>query len=232
MPPDPSALRDWWPTTQSLDLVEGSIEDVAKATSTVFAKIAQYSGDTHTANWQTFKSLELAFSSVPYFDNVGSHLLLLPTHSKWVVLWRNSFLCDGSDSICLPLTRQHGLTTIHWSAHDDWTTFQSGAMFHYRRNSAVGLVERRVQAAQTDKRWDFFEQGEPLPEEDIEGYSARRKRDRLNEKRVIELLARLDAHPWDERFYALSKQKVFCLSRPLPAKAIRRAPDEVNNRGP
>ena len=90
-----------------------------------------------------------------------------------------------------------------------------------------GIIDRRVQAAQTDRKWDFFEQGEPLPEEDLDGYRVRRKRDRLNERRLIELLSRLGAAPWDETFYALPEQKVFSLSRPLPQHAIRRMPDEV-----
>lgn len=228
MPPDQTVFEKWWPTTQSLDLVEGTIEQVAAAAKSEFSKIAEYVGDGgFSAKWQTFESLDTAFSSVAFFDNVASRILLLPTHSKWVVMWNNSFLCGGFDQFCLELTRQHALTTIHWSAHDHWTTFQSGAMFHYRRKSLDGLIDRRVQAAQTDRQFDFFEQGEPLPEEDLDGYRARRKRDRLNERRLIELLSRLGAAPWDEAFYALPEQKVFSLSRPLPQRAIRRMPDEV-----
>ena len=227
MPPDQTVFRKWWPTTQSLDLIEGPIQCVADQASAVFAKIAEYVGDNYSAQWQTFDQLDEAFSSVPHFDNVGSQLLFLPTHSKWVVMWTNNFLCNGFDQFCLSLTSQHALTTIHWSAHDEWTTFQSGALFHLRRKVSDGLVQRRVQAAQSDRRWEFFEQGDPLPEEDLEGYRAKRKRDRLNERRIIELLARLGAEPWNEAFYALPEHKVFCLSRPLPRMAIQRGRDEV-----
>lgn len=230
MPPDKTVFHKWWPTTQSLDLVEGTIEGVADAASAQFSKIAEYCGDGFSAQWHTFEQLDMAFSSTPYFDNVGSRILLLPTRSKWVVMWNNNFLCSGFDHFCLGLTSQHALTTIHWSAHDELTTFQSGAMFHLRRKVANDLIERRVQAAKTDKRWDFFEQGDPLPEEDLDGYRAKRKRDRLNERRVMELLARLGADPWNEAFYALPEQKVFSLSRPQPDKAIKRMRDEVVRR--
>ena len=227
MPPDQDVFRRWWPTTQSLDLIEGPIRSVADAAAAEFAKIADYVGDNHSAAWRSFEELDAAFASVPYFDNVGSQLLLLPTHSKWVVMWNNSFLCSGFDRFCLALTSHHALNTIHWSAHDDWTTFQSGALFHFRRMGPDGLVQRLVQTAQTDRRWDFFERGNPLPEEDLAGYGARRKRDRLNERRLIELLARFGAEPWNEAFYALPEREAFILSRPLPEKAIRRSRDDV-----
>lgn len=227
MPPNQRVFLEWWPTTQSLDLVEGSIENVAEAAYAVFSDIAKFVGDEFSAVWQRFEQLDMAFSSVPYFDNVGSYLLVLPTRSKWSVMWNNNFLCNGNDRFCLALTSQHALTTIHWSSHDDRTTFQPGTMFHLRRKSVGGLLERRVQSAQTDRRWDFFEQGYPLPEEDLDGYQAKKKRDRINEQRIIELLARLGAFPWDEAFYALPEQRVFSLSRPLPKNAVQRMRNEV-----
>lgn len=227
MPPDNTVFHKWWPTTQSLDLVEGTIEGVADAASAEFSRIADYCGDGFSAQWHTFERLDMAFSSTPYFDNVASRILLLPTRSKWVVMWNNNFLCDGFDQFCLGLTSRSALTTIHWSAHDELTTFQPGATFHLRRKVADELIERRVQASRTDTRWDFFEQGDPLPQEDLGGYRAKRKRDRLNERRVMELLARLGADPWNEAFYALPEQKTFSLSRPLPIRATKRMRDEV-----
>jgi hypothetical protein len=43
--------------------------------------------------------------------------------------------------------------------------------------------------------------GEPLPEEELPAYSARRKRDRLNEQGILKLLGRLGAWQWDDDFY-------------------------------
>lgn len=217
----------WWPSTQSLDLIEGPIEHVAVAVETEFDKVAAYTGDQVTTLWQQFDGPDAAFSTVTSFDNVGSTLLLLPTHSRWVVMWNNSFLCDGFDRFCLALTTAHALTTIHWSAHDDATTFQPGAMFHHRRQSAGVVIDRRVQAARTDGRWDWYAHGEPLPEEDIDGYRAKRARDRLDERRMLELLRRLDARPWNEDWYALPERQVRILSRPVPPRALRKARDEV-----
>jgi hypothetical protein len=94
------------------------------------------------------------------------------------------------------------------------------------------MVERSVHAGQEDTRWTFDASGEPLPEEDVASYRARRKRDRLNETVVIQLLGRLGASPWSEEFYALPEQRSFVLRRPeAPATVIRRRASEVVRAG-
>jgi hypothetical protein len=217
----------WWPTTQSLDLIEGDSQIVAAAVAEQFRAVARYTDDDIAVEWRTMADLDAAFASVPFFDNVGSRMLLLPTRSRWVVLWTNNFLCGGFDHFVRGLTLAAGLTTIHWSGHDTTTTFQPGATFHLRRMDDGELIERRVQASRTDTRWDFFETGPPLPEEDLSGYLVRRKRDRLNERRLMELLGRLDARPWEESWYAIPEHPVYRLERPQPSLAIRRAHDQV-----
>jgi len=219
-------IQRWWPTTQSLDLVEGAAENVAAA---VHEEVGRFlPGEAIVTSWEQFADLDSAFRSAPEFANVPTVYLVLPSHSRWSVLWNNSFLCDGYDSLCWCLTAHHTLTTIHWSAHDDWTSFQSGACFIHRRESAGKVVERAVHAAQTDDRWDFRSAGEPLPEEDLGGYATRRKRDRLNEERVSALLCRLGATPWLEQFYSLPEKPVFVLRRDdPPSTVIRRSREDV-----
>jgi hypothetical protein len=225
MPPDGTDLRAWWPTTQSLDLVDGSIETVAAAIETEFSRFA--ASENIKSSWFGFRTLGEAFASAPYFANVVSHFVVLPTRSNWVVIWNNSFLCDGYDSLCWCLTTHHNLPTIHWSAHDDWTTTQSGASFIYRRNEGSELIERSVAVVQEDKRWIFHASGPILPQERPPDYTARRRRDRLNEKNLMALLKLLGAEPWSESFYDLAQRSAFVLSRPAPSKAITRAAEEV-----
>ena len=142
-------------------------------------------------------------------------------------MWNNSFLCDGYDSLCWCITAHQGLSTIHWSSHDEWTTFQSGATFRHFRRDGDEVTKRHVQSAQEDSRWTFFQSGVPLPEEDVAGYDVRRKRDRLNEKRVAELLARLGAQPWREDFYALPG-KIFVVERlSLPPTISQKSREDV-----
>lgn len=176
------------------------------------------------AVWEKHPDLDAVFAAPPEFANVPTWFVALPTRSRWVVLWNNSFLCDGYDSLCWCLTRNHGLTTVHWSAHDTTTTFQPGAAFHHRRRDGEALVERSVSCSATDGRWAFAERGEPLPEEDLSGYGARRKRDRLDERRVAALLARLGAEPWAEGFYEVADRPCFVVRRTAPPATVHTRP--------
>lgn len=191
MPPTGSTLRRWWPSTQSLDLVEGSVEAVADAVHAEYSRFLN--GERINASWSQFRDIDEAFRSVPEFRNAPTCILVLPTRSKWTVLWNNSFLCSGYDSLCWCLSSHHHLTTLHWSAHDEWTTFQSGASFTHRRHNGTTLVERSVYCGQEDERWVFYAAGQPLDEEDVSDYNARRRRDRLNERSLLALLSRLGA---------------------------------------
>lgn len=219
-------IGKWWPATQSLDLVEGSVEDVAAAVETEVRRFVK--GTPVSVTWTTVADLDSAFSIPPVFANVPTWYLVLPTRSRWTVLWNNSFLCDGYDSLCWCLTDHHGLTTLHWFAHDQWTTMQSGAGFTHRRRAGARVVERSVYCAQEDGQWHFQAAGPPLPEERVEQYSARRKRDRLNEASMIELLRRLGADPWMDTFYAVPERKIFALERlDVPSTITVRAREAV-----
>jgi hypothetical protein len=223
-------IQKWWPTTQALDVVEGSVEVVAAALQEEVRRVL--AGEAITTSWEAFSNLDAAFRSASEFANVPTIYLVLPTHSKWSVLWNNSFLCDGYASICHKLTKNHGLTTVHWMAHDEWTSFQSGAGFTHRRRVGAEIVERSVTVTQEDKRWLFFAVGQPLAEEDMESYKARRKRDRLNEAKISAFLARLGATPWLEEFYAMPATKAFVLRREnAPSRITRRSPGDVLRTG-
>ena len=224
------SMQRWWPTTQSLDLVEGPVEAVGAAVETELKRFLE--GERLATSWNSYPDLDAAFRAAPEFASVPTFYLVLPSRSRWTVLWNNSFLCDGYDSLCWCLTTNHRLTTVHWSAHDEWTTFQSGAGFTHRRWDGSKVIERFVHVAQEDKRWTFHEGGEPLREEDVSCYRAKRKRDRLNESVLVQFLARLGATPWSEDFYALPEQRCFVAQRPeVPATVIRRRASDVIRAG-
>ncbi|MFZ6818367.1 hypothetical protein [Undibacterium sp. Ji22W] len=223
------SIQKWWPATQALDLVEGDCDVVAKA---VHAEVSRFCGkEVVDGDWEIFPNLDGAFGAANEFANVPTFYLVIPTFSKWVVLWNNSFLCDGYDSLCHCLTINHALTTLHWSAHDEWTSMQSGAVFSYRYVKDGDVFERTVQAAQQDRKWLFFESGKPLVEEDVQLYKTRIKRDRLNEERVSQLLARLGASPWSEEFYDFSKPIFVIRRRMKPPTIITRNRKDVLTKG-
>jgi len=219
-------IQKWWPTTQSLDLVEGSVKEVATG---VHAEVSRFlQGERVSASWATFADLDAAFRSASEFANVPTLYLVLPTRSKWSVMWNNSFLCDGYDSLCYCLTKNHGFRSLQWSAHDQCTSCQSGAQFAHRQRMADELTERSVAAVQEDELWSFSAVGVPLPEEDLQGYKNRRIQNRLNEEKISSFLSRLGATPWQEQFYALPETQVFVLRRENPpTTVIRRSVGDV-----
>jgi hypothetical protein len=212
----------WWPATQSLDLVKGSMKQVAEAVDATVSRFVP--AEPLEKGWSRYADLDQAFSAAREFAGVPTHFLLLPTHSDWVVLWTNSFLCDGYDSLCHLLTENYGLTTMHWSAHDSTTTFQPATTFTHRAMAQSGLVERSVYASQVDGKWIFGEIGAALPEEDVERYTARKKADRLNESLMVDLLGRMGAEPWKETYYALPQQECWTLKRVAAPKTVTRRP--------
>ncbi len=70
-------IERWWPTTQSLDLVEGDIEAVAGAVGAEVARILE--DEPVTGAWRSLGRLDAAFEAAPQFANV--HVLLGAAHS-------------------------------------------------------------------------------------------------------------------------------------------------------
>jgi hypothetical protein len=216
-----SAVFDkWWPLPRSLDLVLGPVEAVADA---MLAEVSRFlQGQPLSSGWVQTPSLDSMFGSINWFTNVPTVFYILPTRSAWTVLWNNSYLCDGYDSLCWNLTRNHGLQTMHWISSDEDSTMQAGTSFTFRSGSGEAMVERSVYCGRNDRRWIFEAYGEPLPEEDLAGYTSRRTRDRLNEKRLMALLESLGSRPWDETFYALGDYKAFRVERTSYPTSISR----------
>jgi hypothetical protein len=197
--PISEAVQRWWPLPDSLDIVRGPIKIVASAVLTEVTRFV--AGEQLSSSWVPFSSLDAVFGSVAVFTNVPTVYFVLPTRSDWSVLWNNSFLCDGYDSLCWCLATNHSLTTMHWRSSDEDAVFQAGSSFTFRQPLESGLSERSVYCGKNDDRWDFDAVGESLPEEDLQGYAARRKRDRFQEQGMIKLLERLGARPWEDDFY-------------------------------
>jgi hypothetical protein len=193
------AVQRWWPLPASLDLVRAPVDSVASA---VLAEVTRFvAGERLSSTWVPFAAIDQVFASVGVFTDVPTVYFVLPTHSDWTVLWNNSFLCDGYDSLCWCLTTNHGLTTMHWLSSDEDAVFQAGSSFTFRKQANSGLNERCVYCGKNDKRWEFHALGDPLTEEDTAAYSARRIRDRLNEQGMLRLLGKLGARPWEDDFY-------------------------------
>jgi hypothetical protein len=192
-------VERWWPLPDSLDLVRAPVKAVAAA---VLAEVTRFAaGGQLSSAWVPFSSLDQLFGSVAVYTTEPTVYFVLPTRSDWSVLWNNSYACDGDDSLCWCLTKNHGFTTMHWRSSDEDVVFQAGSSFTCRRPAGSGLRERWVYCCKNDESWDFHAVGVPLPEENLQAYATGRTRDRLNEQGMLELLERLGARPWQDDFY-------------------------------
>lgn len=221
-------IHRWWPTTQSLDLVEGSLQHVAAA---VLDETRRFCDGDIESRWVNVGNLESALGEARDFTNVPTCFLVIPTKSRWTALWNNSSLCDGYDALCSCLTANHSLRTIHWAAHDDDTTFQAGSGFTSRIPSTSGICERSVYVGRQDAGWTFFQSGDALPEEDVAQYRSRKKRDRLNEASMIAMLRRLGADVWSDAFYDLPGNCLVIHRRNVPASILRKSRERVLDAG-
>jgi hypothetical protein len=217
-------LERWWPLPASLDLASGRVDHVASA---VLAEVTRFVGsDGLSSMWVPFESPASVFETVSEFTIPPTVFFVLPTHSNWSVLWNNCFACDGYDSLCACLTKNHGLTTVHWQSSDQDAFFQAGSLFTARRRSGIRVLARTVYCCKNEADWEFHVSGEPLPEEDTTAYAAPRTRDRLNEQGMMALLSRLGAQPWEESFYRVGK--AFRIQRvSLPSAITRKKFGEV-----
>ncbi len=230
-PPKSKVFQQSWPLGQSLDLVRGDVEIVARAVRTEVEKFTD--GEQVGVDWIRFPGLSTIFERDNTFTNIPTIFYVLPTDSEWTVLWNNSFLCDGYDSLCYCLTHDHGLKTIHWCSHDDTTTFQPGSTFTYRSTADSIVTERNVYCGCNDGRWKFGHSGAPLDEENLELYKANSQKDRFNELVLMELLAKLGAYPWSKNFYDFSSSAYRLERLNYPPRIIKRSREQIsiNNRG-
>lgn len=212
-------FRRWFPLGVSLDLVRGSCREVAEAAGTEIQRFVK--PDKLLTEDLQLPGFQELFESVKFYTNTPTIFYILSSSSPWTVLWNNTYLCSGYDSLCSCITRHHGLSTIHWSSSDVDQVFQAGTKFVYREGIGEDIRERSVCCIREDSRWIFEEAGEPLPDEDLESYKSQPKKGRLNEVKLMEFLDRLGARPWDEAWYDFA-QPIRRLTRLKFPRAINR----------
>ena len=74
------SIRNWWPTTQSLDLVEGPVEAVAAGVETEVKRFLK--GEAVATSWESFPSLDATLQAAPEFANEPTFCLVLPSRSR------------------------------------------------------------------------------------------------------------------------------------------------------
>jgi len=205
-------LRELRPLADSLDMVLGSCAEIAEAVCGEVRRFTKES-DIKIDSFK-FSSVFEVFESVQTFANVPLTHFVLPTGSPWTVLWFDSFLFDGYDSLCHNLTQRFGFETLHWRSSDKDSKFLRGSSFTHRKSIDGKVSKRSVYCCVEDsRRWYIETHGEPLEAEDLSVYTAKRISDRLNEQLMTDFLGRLGAFPLDSGFYAIPQNPVSIIRR-------------------
>jgi hypothetical protein len=195
-------FEDWWPLGQSMILVRAPIPRVAKAVREEAQRLNEGSSHKRAVEWIRRPSLDAFFRGIEKFSHGTGMSFYLPTRVGWTVALTNDASCGPYYSLAHCLSKFRKLETICFMSHDRPSTFTAGTVFtHFRPGPGEELIERNIRCCDTGSRWSFLQNGDPLPEEDLERYKAKRKRDRLNEEGLMQLLDRLGIQPWREATY-------------------------------
>ena len=207
----PDRSITYWPFLISLDLVNAPADDCAAAVNAEFSRFAR-DEPVHETTFP-FQSLETLFSDPGEYFASPTRIYVVPTTTRWTVLWNNSFHCTGYDSLCHCLTLNHGLETLHFQSSDDDAFYLAGTLIRHRLPAETEPILRSVQASKDDSsHWCWYESGPVQPYENVDHYAARLKRNRLNEEILADYLTALGCDPRQESVYERAS-RVTCFVR-------------------
>ena len=137
-------IKELFPLTQSFGLVLGNTTEVANA---IFKEIKKYTKNEIgiELKYLTLKNIDEAIYNNK-FTVTPTKVITFPTKTKWIIVWNNSFLCNGWDSLFINLTNFYNYNTFYFCSHDTITTKLPGTYFYYKYRKNEILKERYVWA--------------------------------------------------------------------------------------
>ena len=183
-------IKELFPLTQSFGLVLGNTTEVANA---IFEEIKKY---TKNEIGIELKHLTLKNIDKTIYNNkftvTPTKVIAFPTKTKWTIIWNNSFLCNGWDSLFINLTNFYDYDIFYFCSHDKVTTTLPGTYFYYKYRENEILKERYVWACKNDNnKWEFLEKGETCYFETIEDYKDKIIKNRLNENKMEKIFNKM-----------------------------------------
>lgn len=144
---------------------------------------------------------------LPLVTPVNSKTLLIPTNSKWTAVLDNGRLgsdVSGTISVLSGLLKCIGVkaTAVHH-------TMPSKVRRETRGRWGATILEvykngkniRTIYVGNDGGRWSFFESGEPFAFENMEGYKARKTRDRFTPEKLSQHLKEFGIDIFNDQFY-------------------------------
>lgn len=197
-----TALIKTFPFFLSLDLARGPISTVSKA---VENELSRFNDNCIKVDQVRFSSVEDIINHPATYSSSPIYFYIIPTNTDWTILWNNSFHCNGHDSLCHCLTKNHKIETIHYLSSDIDAFYQAGSSWTHRLpNGAM----RNISCIKEDKKWIWYTSGEVQDYEEQHLYTERIKRKRFNNNILQNYLRSIGCNP-NEQPFDFSAQATF-----------------------
>jgi len=186
--------REYWPFYLSFDLVMSTQKKAFKA---CFSELSRSYNKKIKSKSISVSSINEVFQNPPGYTTYPSHTYVISTHTKWTILWCNTFHCNGFDTLGWNVTKHHGIPTIHYEASDSDAFYQAGSKWYHRTGKSTTRV---LSAIKEDKKWIWFADGPLQSYEDSDNYEQRMIKKRLNENIVNDYLNIIGFNPNTDPF--------------------------------
>ena len=180
---------------RSFSLINSNIEDIHIAILNIFRRWNYSVLENYLAPVEIHLETDIPIGVHP-IDHI---VLWQPMNTNGTVLFGNEQ--DGFDSMTWLLNRinKFEMTRIALDLDIENDEPEYG-MYHSFQHMYADGTERMVRVM-WDDRWDFYEEGEPMPFEQIERYSQRLRRKRLTNDMVLDYAKALGWNLRDPAFW-------------------------------
>jgi hypothetical protein len=197
-------LRRYAPVTTTIAFFEMSPRPLAEA---VFARSEEinrmwqlpWKAKMERADGDLTKKLD---ALLPLTSAQSSKVLLSGTKSGWSTYIPNGYPTNDVHTEPRFLGQQLGVRTLSIVMVNDEPKGQPGSLQFVLRDIRDGAVKTRSIVVHKESRWEFREDGDPLPFEELEKCRAKKITDRLTVDMIERYAAHLGIHLFDPYFYA------------------------------
>ena len=193
--------RELEPLTFSIGFIQAPAEEVTQFFVDFFTRLKR-NGKAKKLTGTLRNNLELL---QPLTSSNALYLVHSTLNPDWTALFDGDKQGHGVDQRISYLATElntngyfFGKTVRDRPEHN----FLAGTHFQKCDPSTTLGISRSVDLIENNpNRWYFYQDGEPLPFEQTQNYTARRKKDRLTPQMLEDYATAIGLHPWDENFY-------------------------------
>lgn len=200
-----SIVEKWHPVTFDFGLIEAPVETVCEAYQSWWSSLGK-----EVSVQRCGGSLDDQFSALLPLSIGKNRALILPTNSNWTAFFRNGIQGSDPASAMPELTRKLQARAMRLCITRKPQKFPAVIWEVYEPDflCPLGTNTRRSIAAVNDGgRWVFEQYGEPFDFETTERYTLPRKRDRFDDKLLLEYISHFGIPRFDDAMFSVVSRK-------------------------